>query len=603
MTSDLSIPSTTFSTLVEALRWRAAHQPDRCAYIALEDSKGQDQSLTYAELDRRARAISVQLLRHAQAGDRALLLYPSGLDFIAAYLGCLYSGIIAVPTNPPYARRVERTMGRLLGIALDAQPTLALTTTPLYEAIATAFVQEADFQAVHWVATDAVDLALADEWQDPNVTGDTFAMLQYTSGSTSAPKGVMVSHENLVTNHEMLSQVTAHDEGLHYITWLPLFHDMGLIGNVLQSLYQGAIGVVMSPVAFLQQPVRWLEAVSRYRPCVSGGPNFAYELCIQKITPEQRANLDLSGWLVAFNGAEPIRAETVDRFNEVFASIGFRPTAMFPCYGLAEATLFAAGEKTQTIPVIHTLSSSALALERVRPAGPDDSDAQRMVGCGHGWLGEQIRIVNPHTCRPCEPDQVGEIWLTGRNIAHGYWNKAAETAQTFHAYLADSGEGPFLRTGDLGCIYEGDLLIVGRLKDLIIINGRNYYPQDIEYTVRQSHPALRQGTAAAFAVTSDGSEQLVVVAELDRSTAGKLLHLRDNPSSERGPAIRAEYDALIRGVRRAISEEHEVRVHAIVLVKPGAVPKTSSGKVQRGMCRKAYLAGTLESCDIPQSLA
>jgi acyl-CoA synthetase (AMP-forming)/AMP-acid ligase II len=447
---------------------------------------------------------------------------------------------------------------------------------------------------MHWLATDDAGVDAADQWREPALNRETLAFLQYTSGSTAAPKGVMVSHGNLLSNERMVQQAFGHTEQSTFAGWLPLYHDMGLIGNVLQPLYIGAACILMAPMAFLQRPVRWLQAISRYRARTSGGPNFAYDLCVRKITDEQRAALDLSSWRVAFNGAEPVRASTLEQFTATFAPCGFRPETFYPCYGLAEATLFVSGGTPAALPIFQTVQGTALEHNQALTASADHEATRRLVGCGQTWQEQQIRIVDPETQTECPGGRVGEIWVSGPNVAQGYWQHADATERTFQARLAGTQDGPFLRTGDLGFMQDGELFVTGRLKDMIIISGRNHYPQDIEQTVEHSHPAIRLGCCAAFSIDVDGEERLVVAAEVDR-------HHRPpsrNASLETGNLPEgmapADGESMVKAIRRAVVEQHDLRVHEVVLLKVGGVPKTSSGKIQRHACRNGLLAGSLD---------
>jgi amino acid adenylation domain-containing protein len=426
---------------------------------------------------------------------------------------------------------------------------------------------------LHWLTTDRLGEGLEEAWREPGVGGDALAFLQYTSGSTAAPKGVMLTHSNLLHNEELIRHAFRQSAESVIVGWLPLYHDMGLIGNVLQPLYLGARCVLMSPVSFLQQPLRWLRAVSNYRGTTSGGPNFAYDLCVRKIPEAQRAGLDLSSWSVAFNGAEPIRRETLESFAGAFAPHGFRREAFSPCYGLAEATLIVSGGSQSPAPVVRHVEAKALEAHRVVEAARGE-DERALVGCGGALPDQRIAVVDWATLKECAPGAVGEIWVSGPSVAQGYWGHPEESERTFAARLADTGEGPFLRTGDLGFMHEGELFVTGRLKDLIIIRGRNHYPQDIELTAEQSHRALRPGCGAAFAVADGGEERLVVVQEVD--------HRQGLDAAE-----------VCEAINRAVAEEHEIQAHAVVLVRAGTIPKTSSGKIQRNACREAYLGGEL----------
>ncbi|MGA9994262.1 MAG: fatty acyl-AMP ligase [Pyrinomonadaceae bacterium] len=584
------------SELVELLRHRALKQADKTAYAMLTDGEEEEISLSYSELDQQARLIGAALQSMGAAGGCALLLYPQGLDFIAAFFGCLYAGVIAIPAFPPSPSRRDRMLPRLLSIAGDARPVVALTTTSILSSVEHVIAEHSEFQSMNWLATDTLGGELAESWQYPDINGETLAFLQYTSGSTSTPKGVMVSHGNLLYNERMIELALEHTEDSTTVVWLPLYHDLGLIGNVLQSLYVGSTCVLMSPVAFLQRPLRWLSAISRYKAHTSGGPNFAYDLCVRKITPEQRATLDLSNWRHAFSGAEPIRYETLERFAAAFESCGFRKEAFYPCYGLAESTLFVTGGLRDALPVVRPVQASALESHKVIPAiaGNHGENVRLAVGCGKTWLEEKVIIVNHESLTQCAPDEVGEIWIKGKNVAQGYWNRLEESEQTFRAHLADTGEGPFLRTGDLGFLHDGELFVTGRIKDLIIIDGSNHYPQDIELTVQQCHPAVRADCVAAFSIDVEGEERLVVVAEVDRHFKPGQAEM-GQPVSDADSAMKMSVDAVIKAIRRAISQRHDIQVHALSLLKFGSIPKTSSGKIQRFSCRARFLANTFES--------
>ncbi|WP_414584328.1 amino acid adenylation domain-containing protein [Scytonema sp. PCC 10023] len=565
-----------FSTLIELLRWRAQKQPQQKAYSFLIDGEVEGSHLTYGELDRQAQSIAVQLQScGVKNGERGLLLYPPGLEFIVAFFGCLYAGIIAVPAYPP---RPNQSLSRLQAVVADAQAAMVLTTTTVLSNIERQFAQYPNLQTLRLLATDNMIAGdLGQQWQQPSINSDTLALLQYTSGSTGTPKGVMVSHGNLLHNELLIKQAMQHTENTLFVGWLPLFHDMGLVGNLLQPLYLGIPCILMSPVAFLQKPVRWLQAISRYKATTSGGPNFAYDLCVRKITPEQRTNLDLSSWEIAFNGAEPIRAATLEQFSTTFAECGFRREALYPCYGMAETTLIVTGGSKLLPPVLQPVQSAALLQNQVVPASQEASGVQTLVGCGQALQDLKIAIVNPETLTRCQPNKVGEIWVAGPSVTQGYWNQPEQTEYTFRAYLKDTQDGPFLRTGDLGFLHEGELFVTGRLKDLIIIRGRNHYPQDIEWTVAQSHPAL-QPSGAAFAIDVAGEERLMIAQEVKRD------FLRNLATEE-----------VIAAIRQAVVEEHELQVYALLLLKPGSIPKTSSGKIQRYACRTSFLARRLES--------
>ncbi|MCC6606150.1 MAG: LLM class flavin-dependent oxidoreductase [Anaerolineae bacterium] len=559
-------------TFVELLQEKARTKVHENLYTFLVTGEDEEERLTYAQLDLKARAVAAQLQQIVDPGARALLLYPPGLDYIVAFLGCLYAGVIAVPVYPPDPTALQRTLPRLHAIALDAKPQVALTTSPILMMAEMMLSQTPGFPAIEWLATDTI-LTNETTWQEPNLNPDTVAFLQYTSGSTGTPKGVMLTHRNLLHNSALIYDFFGHSPQSQGVIWLPPYHDMGLIGGILQPLYGGFPVTLMSPLDFLQRPFRWLQAVSKYKATTSGGPNFAYELCIRKITPEQRATLDLSQWQVAFNGAEPIRPETMDRFAAVFESCGFRREAFYPCYGLAEATLIVSGGDYKRVPVVSAYQQDAMAQNKVLKATYNDPKATILVSCGQSTPDQQLAIVRPTSLTPCAPGEIGEVWVSGPSVSPGYWQRTEETDQVCRAMLL--GRGPFLRTGDLGFLQEGELYITGRLKDLIIIRGQNYYPQDIELTVEQCHPALRPGCGAAFSVAVDSEEKLVVVQELDT----------------RQPV---DSTAVINSIRQAVSSQHGLQLHTVALIKARTIPKTSSGKIQRYACRHAYLAEELE---------
>lgn len=569
------------STLVEVLRWRALHQPDRLAYTFLLDGETEEVHLTYADLDQRARAIGARLQSLGAYGERALLVYPPGLEFVAGFFACLYAGVVAIPVYPPHSPRLDKTLPKFRAIAKDAQPMVALTSSALLSLAENIRTQAPDLQALRWLATDTITSNLAEEWQHPVLSSTSLAFFQYTSGSTATPKGVMLSHGNVMHNSALIEHYFEHTAESRGVIWLPLYHDMGLIGGVIQPLYAGFPVTLMSPISFIQTPRRWLQAISRTRATTSGGPTFAFDLCVSKITPEQRATLDLSSWDVAFTGAEQIHHETLERFVEAFEPCGFRRETFYPGYGLAEATVFVSGGSKAAPPVVFTIQSAALEHNRVVAATEGDDGSKTFVGCGKTLEDQKIVIAHPETWTRCSPDEVGEIWVSGPSVARGYWNRPEDTEHTFRAYLTDTGEGPFLRTGDLGFLRDGELFVTGRLKDLIIIDGYNHYPQDIELTVERSHPAVRPGCCAAFSVDGDGQERLVIVAEMERRYQPK----RDQPR---------DVEAVIQSIKRAVAKYHELGVYAVLLLKPGTITKTSSGKMQRRACRANFLAGSLD---------
>ncbi|MBK4731660.1 fatty acyl-AMP ligase [Oxynema sp. CENA135] len=564
-----------FSTLIELLRDRAQRQSEQTGYIFLADSETESGHLTYAQLDDRARAIAVALQEKVPPGSRALLLYPfsDGLEFVPAFFGCLYAGIVAVTTYPP---RPNQSLEGFEARVTSSETTIALTTQALLDLIRGNLPKDSPLASIHWIATDTLSTDTARQWHPPEVGADTLAFLQYTSGSTGTPKGVMVTHRNILHNSEAIYRGFDHNGDSRGVIWLPQYHDMGLIGGVIQPVYGGFPVVLMSPMTFLQKPFHWLQAISRYRATTSGGPNFAYDLCIRSVTEEQKQQLDLSCWQVAFSGAEPVRAETLGRFTEAFAECGFRREAFYPCYGMAETTLLASGGLKSEAPIVRYVDGAALDERRVVPTDPSNPQGRAVVGCGRTWLGQEIAIVDPDTLQRCDRDRVGEIWVAGDGVGRGYWNQPEQSDRTFNAYLADTGEGPFLRTGDFGFLDDGELFVTGRLKNMMIVWGRNHYPQNIELTMQQSHPVLRLNGGAAFSLDRGGEDHLVVINEVERTALRRL-----------------DPEEVIGAIRIAILKQHEIQPSAVVLVKPGSTPKTSSGKVQRHVCRDRFLAGTL----------
>lgn len=556
-------------TLVELLRRRALQQPAQKAFTFLLDGETEERHLTYGELDRQARTLAALFQSLRSKGERALLLYPPGLDYIAAFFGCLYAGVIAVPAYPP---RNDRALPRLQAIIQDAGATLVLSTGAVFSKMDAMFKQAPNLRRLKWVATDGPIAAGSGEWREPGAQPDTLAFLQYTSGSTGIPKGVMLTHRNLLHNEAAMYTRFEHSAESIGVSWLPTYHDMGLIGGMLQPLYGGFPCIMMAPASFIQRPFRWLQAISRYRGTTSGGPNFAYDHCVRNITPEQKAELDLSSWVLAFNGAEPVRSETLERFAAAFEPCGFRREAFYPCYGLAEASLIVSGGTKGIAPAAERLDKGALEQNRVVPPS-EGTAAISLVGCGQTIPDQEIVIADIASGERCFAGEVGEIWVSGPSIAKGYWKRPYETDETFGALLPD-GKGPFLRTGDLGFLKEGALFVTGRLKDLIVIQGRNHYPQDIERTVERSAAIFRPGCGAAFSVEINGEERLVLVQEID---------FRQKPDEK-----------VIGAVRLAVAKEHELEVHAAVLIRPGTLPKTSSGKIQHRLCRSKFLENGLE---------
>jgi len=556
---------------------------------------GTTDTLSFKQLECRAHTLAAQFAQQAAPGNCALLLYPPGLEFIAAFLGCLSAGIVAVPAPTP---RKNRANFRLLSILQDAAPRLILTTSDVAPTIPSEFAQAGT--AIRSVVTDRIATDSPNHWQAPPLRENTLALLQYTSGSTGTPRGVMVSHANLMHNQRAIAQAYRHTRDTVIVGWLPVFHDMGLIGNLLSSLYVGFPCVLLSPISFLREPVRWLRAITHYKGTCAGAPNFAYDYCVHLVQDEEKEGLDLSSWMTAFNAAEPVRAETLDRFAKAFAGCGFRREAFFPNYGLAEATLFVSGGPPDRLPRRVRLCAQALEEHRLELASADTPHVRTFVGCGELGEGIQVTIVDPATGCAYPSGTVGEIWVSSGSVAQGYWNRPDETREIFQAYLAGSGAGPFLRTGDAGFLQDGELFITGRLKDLIIIRGRNLYPQDVEMVVERVVDFVQPNACAAFGIEVDGEERLALVVEADRALVRLARGVERETTAEATSGANSSadaasaLDALVGRVRQTVGDEFEVPVHAVAFVRPGTFPRTSSGKVRRRACRDALLSNQLD---------
>ncbi len=574
----MSHPVGQFKTFVELLQYRAIHQSDDLAFRLLPDGDiiSNAPTVNFKQLHDKAHVIAESLLKTCQPGDRALLIYPSGIDFIAAFFGCLYAGVIAVPAYPP---KRNQKLERLQTLVEDCQAAIALTDAHSYEIAKPQFEAVEELQHLPWLRTD-IDTPETDS-KTPSkslanaveaISENTIAFLQYTSGSTGNPKGVMVSHGNLVSNSESIYVAFEHSEDTVMVGWVPLFHDLGLIGNVLQPVFAGIPCTLIPPAAFLQRPMRWLEAIHEYRANTSGGPNFSYDLCVQTVKEEDLKRFDLSCWNVAFSGAEPIRYESVKAFSDKFACTGFEDKSHFPCYGMAETTLLITCIDVHSGNYVNCFDAEQLLEDTAVIVDESVKDATPWINCGYPRLDHSIKIVTPSTKESCADNTVGEIWAQGGSVTLGYWQKPEVTKETFAAYTSDSNEGPFLRTGDLGFIHEGNLYVTGRIKDVLIIRGLNHYPQDVELTAFESHEALMPNGAAAFTIEEGGEEKLVLVLEVKRTFLRKL-----------------DVNDVVMAIQKDIALNHEIQAHAIVLIKPGRLSKTSSGKVQRQKNKLMYL--------------
>ncbi|MEM8719173.1 MAG: fatty acyl-AMP ligase [Cyanobacteria bacterium P01_G01_bin.39] len=582
------------ATLVDILRIRAHEQPHQPIYNFLLDGETAEISLTYGQLEQKAQAIAAYLQSICSPQDRVLLLFPAGLDYITAFFGCLYAGVIAIPAYPP---RPNRSLNRIQNILSNAETNLALTNRETLQGLERQLSRSSQLQNLRWITTDTLEDNWSQSWYQPNLRSDDIAFLQYTSGSTAEPKGVRIAYDNLMHNLTAIHSCFQHSEQSRGVIWLPPYHDMGLIGGVLQPLFGNFSVTLMSPLMFLQNPLRWLRAISNYQASTSGGPNFAYDLCVRKFKPEQLAGLDLSSWKVAFNGAEPINHETLHKFATTFATYGFDPSAFYPCYGMAEATLIISGGSHKGAVVTKTVQGKALEQNKIISADQDESYPHTLVSCGQSLIDQKIVIANPETLAHCQPGEVGEIWVSGSSIAQGYWRQPEITESTFNAYLQDTQEGPFLRTGDLGFIDQGELFFTGRLKDMIVIKGRNHYPQDIEKTVEETNSWIRPSCVASFSVSIQGEEKLIVLAEVERRYWSSNRSSAKSNGKTSDPEMISVKD-LTQSIKKEVAKNHDLQVFTTLLLRPGSLPKTSSGKIQRHACRTEYLASNFADLSI-----
>ena len=584
------------ATFIDVVNYRAHSTPDRNAVRFLANDGSEQDSLTYGELAEKATAIASVLSCETAVGDRVLLLHPPGVDYVASFLGCLLAGVVAVPAYPPNPSHLQRSLPRLRKIVVDAEAAVTLSNAATLEKLKPISFLASEFRRLKWIATDEIQDNQV-HWSPPVLRPVDIAFLQYTSGSTSAPKGVMVSHRNLIANCELMRSDLGLTEDSVAVNWLPPYHDMGLIGAILCPLYTGFSAVLMAPASFLFRPLTWLEAATRYRATLVGAPNFAYELCVRKISPDDRRFLDLSSLAIAVSAAEPVRAETIELFSEGFAPSGFRREAFTPGYGLAESTLTVSFTGLLAGPRILSLDASELQRGRTRYATLQDH-AIRLVSAGQPRTG--VKIVHPETLSPVDEGDVGEIWVTGPSVAQGYWGKRELTDSVFVTESDGTTDERFLRTGDLGFIRDGHLFCTGRIKDLIIVHGKNHYPQDIEKTVLDAHPALRLGSCAAFAFDQAGTESVGVAVEVERRHQPRFTRPRDEAGTEdaqrdSGPRAAVNPEEVIARIRAAVVAEHEVELSAIMLLRVGGLPKTSSGKLQRFACREGLVHGSLDT--------
>jgi acyl-CoA synthetase (AMP-forming)/AMP-acid ligase II len=547
------------NSFLDILRTRTQDEPDSPAFSCLA-ADGTATLLTRAGLELRARALAAVLQDAGAAGEPVLILLQPGVDYLVSIFACMMAGVVMTPCAVP--RRSDRT-APLRAIARDSGAKFAIGHR--------SWIDDPDFPEMRWIAPEDARPEYAACWKPPALAPDDLALLQYTSGSTAAARGVMVTHANLLENATTIAENFCHPPGFWGVTWLPPYHDMGLIGGILQPVYFNAPTAVIPPLEFARRPSLWLEAISRYRARTCGGPNFAYELCARAITPEESAGFKLDCWKLAYVGAEPIRADTLDLFARRFEPCGFSRESFFPCYGLAEATLYVSGGAT----ALRHVSGSALIENRVVEKTERDADTRVLVSCGPPASRMKVVIVDQDTGSPCPPGSVGEIWVSGDAVARGYRNKPEETRATFEAILPGYEGLRFLRTGDLGFLLDGELFVTGRSKDLIIIRARNHYPQDIENTIAGVSTSIRPASYAAFSVDSETEEKLVVVLEMPRPRPANL-------------------ESFAGDIRQAVAAAHDLQLFALALTRPGGIPRTSSGKIQRLQCRAQYISGALQ---------
>lgn len=567
-------------TIVSILEKHAKHQPNKTAFTYLIDGERQQQSITYIQLVTQAKQFATQLLVKHQLGDRALLLFQPGLDYIRALIACFFAGITPIPAYPPGNKHYRH---RLQSIAANAQAHMILSTNILVKKFDefTTIISGAEQLPCHTYHPDKQTYGY--KHRLPEIKPETIALLQYTSGSLSAPKGVLITHKNLLHNQKMIKEAFNHDEKTVFASWLPLFHDMGLIGNTLQPLFLGVHCVFMSAAKFKQSPIRWLKMIARFKATTSGAPNFAYQACVDNISNEQLSDLDLSHWKVAYCGSEPIRANTLKAFNKRFSAYGFKENTLYPCYGLAEASLFVSGKVAQTKTAILPVELDDFQQGKITVDKSKQNKTMSLVSCGKQWRDEHIIIVNPSTKVECADNTIGEIWLAGKHIANGYWKALPETVETFHAHTAIDNKGPYLRTGDMGFMHEDELYITGRLKELLIINGKNYYPQDIEQSIYECHALLADNGAATFIFDKANQQQLAIIAE----TKSRYISYRLNQD-------------IIKRIKQTAYLHHNLVVQHVRLIQPGTLPRTTSGKLQRLVCREFFIKQKLTLTKIQQ---
>ena len=557
-------------TYIEVIKNRCVEKPEHVVFRFLNDGLNESEAFTYKQLETRSKALGAAMQKVGKKGNRVLLLFPPGLSYVASLFACFYSGFIAVPAYPP---RRNRNLHRVNTIIEDSGATVSIISRKVYNDIERNFAEDEKLKNIKWIVYEDIEDEKQNEWQETEIKPDDVALLQYTSGSTGNPKGVMLTQLNLLYNSEYIHQTFEFNIESVGVNWLPIFHDMGLIGGVLQAAYGGLLNIGMPPTAFLKNPLNWLKSLEKYGGTTGGGPNFGFDYCMEKISEEDKKTLDLSKVKTFYCGAEPVRKKTMEGFYQQF---GIEARQMYPVYGMAETTLIASGGYQNEKPKYLNVDSEALSQGKIKLTDNSTEKTTEFVGCGHTWMETRIEIIDPETFEIKSENEVGEIWISGPTVAKGYWGKPEETERTFGAFTTDTNEGPFLRSGDLGFLRDKELYITGRLKDMIIIRGVNHYPNDIEFTIQNSHADFRQNGGAVFPIVKDGEEKLAVVQELERTA------LRND-----------NHDELISLIRKTISEEHELEVYAISLIRTGSIPLTSSGKIQRRQTKYNFLNNEL----------
>jgi len=562
------------TTLVDVAVAHGKTLANQLVYTFLANGETIENQLTFQQLDQSARSIAanLQLNYHLTKGDRVVLLFCPGLQFLEAFFGCLYAGIIAVPVYPPGS---GTTWANYLSIVDNANASIILADTTKTKFLLRHFNVTKQESPIPIVDLGSFDISLSAGYVKPEISPSDLALLQYTSGTTSLPKGVMITHGNIMHNEQLINQQITGGYKIG-VSWLPLYHDMGLFGSVLQAMYVGGHCILMPPTSFLIKPYRWLKVISDNKANISGCPNFAFDLCVEAIDESMLDSLDLSHWKVAASGAEPVQAATLRRFADKFGRCGFSANSYVPCYGLAESTLLACANKMDPFgpPTILAVSKKQLA-NRIITDSDDQLDQKEFVSCGKPEKNSIIAVDNDSKQLMPE-DRIGELWLRGSSVAVGYWQDAEKTAEVFNFEI--DGYAGFYRTGDLGFLHNGEVYITGRIKDLIIIHGKNHYPSDIERTIQNSDAALALDSGAVFTVEVNGVERVIVAQEVVYTAVAQL-----------------NSDELINKIKSLVTKEHEIQVHGVILLKPGKIEKTSSGKVKRRAIREAYLSGALTS--------